>query len=269
MSAIPADWIKSAVTITPGFETAGDPYMGVSGDFDGMGISCGALQWNIGQGSLQAMVKAVGNAVVTKAMPVHGAQLWLACASSIAKGLGIVRGWQAGINLRPVPKAELRAFMGTPEMRAEQDKKIDSVAKTAHAGATAWATGMGAGAPSKRLFCWFFDLVTQNGGLERLTPAKVKAFIAANAPDKADDVICDFLAAIKGTSGHAKDARANAALWRNSAAGEKLPLLCMSYLRSMTSNPLWRHVVINRKGTIAMGKGHVNSTKWDFSAHGL
>ena len=269
MAAIPPDWIKSAVIITPGFETAGDPYMGVSGDFDGMGISCGALQWNIGMGSLQPMVKAVGKTVVTKAMPVHGAALWLACNSSIAAGLTIVRGWQTGTNLKPGPKAELRAFMGTPEMRAEQDRKIDKVAQTAHSQATAWATGSGTGAPTKRLFCWFFDIVTQNGGLKTLTPAKVKAFIAANAPDKADDVICDFLAGIKGSSGHAKDARANAVLWRNKAAGEKLPLLCMSHLRAMTSNPLWRHVVINRKGTIAMGEGHVNSAKWDLSKHGL
>jgi len=269
MASIPAGWIKTAVKITPGFETAGDPYMGVSGDFDRMGISCGALQWNIGQGSLQPMVKSVGKAVAVRTMPVHGDQLWQACAGSIAKGLAIVRGWQTGVNLKAVPKAELRAFMGSPEMRAEQDKVISGVATSAHTLATTWASGSGSGAPTKRLFCWFFDLVTQNGGLEGLTPADVKAFIAANSPDKADDLICDFLAGIKGNSGHDKDARANAALWRNQAAGEKLPLLCMSYLRSKTSNPLWRHVVVNRKGTIAMGKGRVNSTSWDFSSDGL
>ena len=56
MANIPADFVKAAVAITPGFEVSGDPYLGVSGDFDRMGISCGALQWNIGSNSLQPMV---------------------------------------------------------------------------------------------------------------------------------------------------------------------------------------------------------------------
>lgn len=268
MANAPADWIKSAVKITAGFETAGDPYMGVSGDFDGMGISCGVLQWNIGQASLQPMVKAVGQAVVSAAMPVNGAEMWSACTGSITSGLAIVRGWQAGAELKPGPKAELRALMGTPQMRAEQDKVIAGVAASAYKQATDWAAAGGA-APTKRLFCWFFDVLTQNGGLEGLTPAAVASFIATNTPEKADDLICDFLAEVAGTGGHAKDARANATLWRDQAAGEKLPILCMSYLRSKTALPKWRHVVINRKGAIAMGKGRVNSSLWDFSGEGL
>jgi hypothetical protein len=43
----------------------------------------------------------------------------------------------------------------------------------------------------------------------------------------------------------------------------------MSYLRSNTADPKWQHVVLNRKGTIAMGTGWVNSGKNDFSKHGL
>ncbi|HEY0116694.1 MAG TPA: hypothetical protein VGB54_13340 [Allosphingosinicella sp.] len=269
MTTIPEDWIKSAVAITPGFETAGDPYQGVAGDFDRMGISCGALQWNIGSDSLQPMVRAVGQPVVLRTMPVHGADMWQACTNSVSKGLAIVRGWQSRTKLKAKPAAELRALMGSREMRAQQDKRIQAVAAAAHKQGEKWAQESGDGPQSKRTFCWFFDLVTQNGGLEGLTASKVKAFIAANAPDKADDLICDFLAGVKGNGGHAKDARANAAAWRNKAAGDKLTLLCASYLRSMTSKPEWRHVVINRKATIAMGRGRVNSTDWNLSRHGL
>jgi hypothetical protein len=43
----------------------------------------------------------------------------------------------------------------------------------------------------------------------------------------------------------------------------------MSYLRAGKSNPKWQHVVLNRKGTIAMGRGRVNGKEWDFSAFGL
>ena len=123
--------------------------------------------------------------------------------------------------------------------------------------------------PSKRSFCWFFDIVTQNGDLKGLTFADVARFLDQNKPDRADDVICDFLDSRTGASGHVQDAKKNAAMWRNKTDDEKLELLVMSYLRSNSANPKWRHVVLNRKGTIAMGRGWVNSGKNDFAKHGL
>lgn len=269
MASAPNDWVEAAVAITPGFEVSGDPYVGVSGDFDDMGISCGALQWNIGQGSLQSMVKAIGRTAVVAAMPTHGVDMWQACNTTIKNGLAIVRGWQTNKKLKAKPKAELVALMGASAMRAEQDKKIANVAQVAFDRAETWATASPGRTPSKRLFCWFFDLVTQNGGLEGLTPRGVADFIAINTPNKADDVICDFLAGKKGTSGHVKDAVRNAVLWRDEATGERLELLCMSYLRSKTAVLKWQHVVLNRKGAIAMGGGWVNSGRFDFSEFDL
>jgi hypothetical protein len=271
--SLPVDWKQSAAAITFGFETSGDPYLMIAGDFDGMGISCGALQWNIGMGSLQPMVKAVGQNVVRAAMPTYGLQLWTASTTSIAKGLTIVRAWQTpdskGVpKLNATARKELGALMNTPEMRGQQDIKIDSIANTALTMANNWVAARGSGTISKRLYCWMFDLATQNGSLEGQTPQKVDAFISQNTPDRVDDLICDYLAAQLGT-GHKADARKNAALWRNNASTEKLELLCLTYLRSQTSVAKWRHVVINRKGTIAMGVGWVNSTARNFSNHGL
>jgi hypothetical protein len=269
MSNIPSDWIKAAVAITPSFETTGDPYVGVTGDFDEMGISCGALQWNIGMGSLQPMVKNVGEPVVKQTMPKLGKELWTACNSSITAGLKIVRGWQQGAELRPDARAELRAFMGLQEMRAQQDIKIGKKAESAFRMASEWAAHIPGGTPSKRSFCWFFDIVTQNGDLKGLTFEEVADFLEQNKPDKSDDFICDFLASRTGNSGHVRDAHKNAQLWRNKADGARLELLVMSYLRAQLSKPAFRHVVLNRKGTIAMGIGQVNGAKRDFSAHGL
>src|SRR5687768_12692168 len=132
MANIPADWIEAAVTITPGFEVAGDPYEGVSGDFDGMGISCGALQWNIGSNSLQPMVQAVGKAHVLATMPIQGAEMWTACNTTIKKGLQIVRSWQNGSKLSNSARTELRALMGSNDMRAQQDFRIEKVAQIAY-----------------------------------------------------------------------------------------------------------------------------------------
>ena len=220
-ASVPADWKVAAVKITPGFEVQGDPYEGVSGNFDAMGISCGALQWNIGSNSLQPMLGVVGQVHVLSVMPTFGAELSEA-ANAIDKGAGI-------------------AFRQ----------------------ASIWAASGNRDAPSKREFCWFFDLVTQNGGLEGLTLAEVRTFIA-NAGSGADDFICDFLATKTGPSGHVQDAHKNAALWRNTGDGRMIELLVASYLRSKTANPQWRHVVVNRKGTLAMGKGWVNSSLFDF-----
>jgi hypothetical protein len=215
------------------------------------------------------MVKAVGAPVVREAMPRFGDQLWKACNSSIATGLSVVRGWQNGDKLTPEAKAELRAFMGTPPMRVQQDERIARKAKAAFDTASEWAAHKPGGQPSKRSFCWFFDVVTQNGSLEGVSFEDVAQFLEQNKPDKADDFICNFLAARTGNSGHVKDAHKNADLWRNKADSEEIELLAMSYLRSETANPKWRHVVLNRKGTIAMGGGWVNGSKRDFSAHGL
>jgi hypothetical protein len=268
-TAVPTDWHASATKITPGFEVSGDPYEGVSGDFDRMGISCGALQWNIGKGSLQPMVVAVGSDVVRAAMPQLGSQMWSACTSPLQVGLGIVRSWQSGTKLTPPAKAELRKLMGTAEMRAEQDRRIAKVAERAFALADKWAQSGGKDGPSKREFLWFFDLVTQNGSLEGITRRHVENFIALNAPGRADDAICDYLAGLSGTSGHIRDAHKNAALWRNQADAEKLELLVLSYLRSGSADARWRHVVLNRKGSIAMGGGWVNSGNYSFASHGI
>ena len=267
-SSVPKDWKQAAVAITPGFETVGDPYVAVSGDFDGMGISCGALQWNIGSKSLQPMVLKAGKGVVLAHMPGFGQEMWDACSGSVAKGLAIVRGWQTGRSLKACPKAELRALMGSREMRAQQDERIDKVAGSAFAKAEKWAAPA-KGKPNKRQFCWFFDLETQNGSLKGVTMKHVQDFISGNRPGRTDDLICDFLEQMKGASGHVRDAKKNAAHWRDKATGEKLELLTLTYLRSAKSLPEWRHVVINRKGSIAMGGGWVNATQYDFSKFGL
>src|SRR5262245_15753274 len=70
--AISEDELAVLVKVTGTFENSGDPYEGVSGDFDGQGISCGVLQWNIGQGSLQPLVRAAGKPAVAASMPTFG-----------------------------------------------------------------------------------------------------------------------------------------------------------------------------------------------------
>jgi len=259
-------WIGKALTLTGGIETEGDPFRGVSGDFDKMGISCGCLQWNIGSNSLQPLVKPVGLTVVTQNMPTYGSDMWNAVNTDVTSGLAIVRSWQTGAKLKPVALKELGDLMGSPEMRQRQIDRVRQVATSAYAQATTWAGTLGRSAPTLREFCWFFDLLTQNGGLKGLKLSDVQKFINNHGATAVDDAICDFMAArTKADSGYL-DSKANATLWRNNIANKDLNLFVLSYLRSLLSRTEYRGLTMNRKGGIAAGAGWINRSKRNLSA---
>lgn len=265
--SLPAAWRAAALRITPGFESTGDPYRAVEGSFDGMGLSCGVLQWNLGQGSLQPLIRAVGKDHVCTAMPNHGARLWAACQSGNGSAVrALAKAWHKARRLDPLVRKELAALMSTPAMRAQQDKAIDAVAQAAAGQADAWARAAGRGAASLHEFAWFFDLVTQNGSLKGVTFGDVGAMIAAHGKTGAPAYICNELAAMAGATGHAADARRNGALWREATSEIARELLVASWLRAGKARAEWRAVVLNRKGTIAMGKGWVNSGRFDLLA---
>ena len=264
---LPESWIRTALRITGHFEDSADPLGGVSGDFDGMGISLGVLQWNIGSGSLQPLVKKVGQQSVVTLMQNCGPDMWTACNSTISKGLSIVRGWQNGQKLKPNPRAELKSFTHGDAFVAQQIAAANHVAQTAFSTVVAWNTEAGLGDPTVQDFCWFFDVITQNGGMKNVRATDVKNFIQASGANKADDVICDWLAARTQDDAGYKDSRKNAQLWRNSVPDDRLLLFAASYLRSQKSNLAWRADTLNRKATIALGTGwvHLEKHNLDFS----
>lgn len=263
--AISKNELDVLIKITGTFENAGDPYQGVSGDFDGQGISCGVLQWNIGQGSLQPLVKAIGKPAVLSAMPSFGNDMWKACESSLSIGLQIVRSWQSGATLKSGPKAELKRLMGSAPMVGQQDAAIRAVAAKAETMADKWAAERGQSSRTVQDLAWFFDIVTQNSSLKGLGFGDVTAFKKAAGPDKADDLICDWLAATNSKYAGKDDCHENAKLWRNSISGSSLDLLVLGYLRSQKSILQWRGDVLNRKGTLAVKRGRVHGKLFDLS----
>jgi len=258
----PDDWIRTALKVTGHFEDSSDPLGAVTGDFDGMGISLGVLQWNIGSNSLQAMVNAVGRETVVGLMPKFGPELWAACNCNVKQGLAICRGWQHGGLFVPDVHKELKAFTRSDAFVEQQIRRAQRVATEAYSAAQVYAAADPAyDAVTKALFAWFFDLFTQNGGLKGLGYGDVQQFIGPNGAALVDDVICNWLAARpKGSVGF-RDSNANANLWRNSVAGGCLSLFVLSYLRSQLSRPEYRADVMNRKGTIAVQTGWVHSEK--------
>lgn len=264
---LPDDWVKTALQVTGHFEDSDDPLGAISGDFDGMGVSVGVLQWNIGSGSLQPLVKQVGLKELQKCMPVFGSSLWEACNTGVAHGLTVVRGWQVGATLRKQERAELKAFARSEVFVAEQVRVAKQVASGAWAAAIAYAGQDPAYTrPTKALFAWFFDVYTQNGGLKGVGYDDVRTFTSANGVTRADDVICDWLATRTNTGDAYKDAALNAAAWRNHVPPAKLSLLVLSYLRALKSRTEYRGDVLNRKATIALGRGWVHREQHDLAA---
>lgn len=257
--------IETAMSITGDFESAGDPWTALTGNFDNMGISAGVLQWNLGQGTLQELAKGIGERVITHLMPTHGGDFWntvvrLTTKAAVTWSLQ----FQRNGNVVGTFARELAAVLGSPEGRAAQMDQCKDVAKWAGTQADAWA-GASRGAESGNLteFCWFFDLRTQQGSLNGLAWADVEKFKKANGLA----TLLDWLT--KGAGGHGRDAARNAALWAGitkTCPDWQTHLLLLGYLRALKAQAAYQRVVMNRRGAIAMKKGWVNSEYEDFSA---
>jgi hypothetical protein len=231
-----------------------------------MGVSLGVLQWNIGSSSLQPMVAAIGKDHVLETMPTYGRQMWDACSGTVQQGLAICRSWQSSARLRPDAFAELRTLTLSQPFVDQQIAKAGRVAELAWRDAQKFAADDPFYAEvTKGLFCWFFDLWTQNGGLKGLRYADVAAFVTRNGEAGSDDVICSWLASRPKSMTGYRDSNQNAGLWRNAVPPGRLSLFVLSYLRSQLSRTEYRADVMNRKATIAVGKGWVHRELHDLS----
>lgn len=252
---VPQDWIQTALSTTGHFEDAHQPFSAVTGNFDGMGISVGVLQWNIGSNSLQPLVLAMDPAKVRELCPTCGDDLLRACEPPCSEGLKIVDAWQIGGQFDPKILSELKAFAQSGDFVAQQVKAATNVAQRAYDTAAAWYESWRVPL-DKQGFCWFFDVFTQNGGISDITPMQVDGFIGGNTQHAVSSV-CSWLSARQSFEHGAKDAIKNAAGWKN-VSGTATRLFVASYLRSHKSKLEWRADVLNRKATIAVGSGWVH-----------
>ncbi len=77
-AAVSGDLASRCLALTGSFETgrlAPDCFAAVTGNFDGQGISFGALQWNLGQGTLQPLLKEMLRNHADVASTIFGAEL--------------------------------------------------------------------------------------------------------------------------------------------------------------------------------------------------
>lgn len=226
----------TCIKITSALE--GTDYSTVTNSFDGMGISCGVLQWNLGTGTLQSFILNKCNLNEYK-FPVPITPL-----QNLSKEDAVIFSKDVMHNEHGILKKEWidawKAFLTSPGVINLQKRAID---KYFHQ-AKCLAGELGMSHDNKHVMAWCFDTAVQSWSLGIGRPEINKS--------QAENIIT-----IYGTS--------NSIIWSDLTMNKDQQLLVIaSHLRALKCNPRWRNDFFNRKCTIAMKAGYVHGVKYDF-----
>jgi len=169
------------LALTAAFETGAPPpecFAIVTGDFDGMGISFGALQWNIGTGTLQALIKDLESqapALIDDVFHQHASELRAAINGPIPDALAWARTIQNLVtHVLSEPWRGLFKTLGrTPECRAAQGRGAGARFQRGLAMCDSY------GLWSERAAALMFDVVVQNGSISAVVDQQIRSDIAA------------------------------------------------------------------------------------------
>lgn len=162
-----APMAERAVALSGSFETGGgapDCFSALAGDFDGQGLSFGALQWNFGQGTLQPILEGLlsdHQEVMETAFDTHLPELTAALAGGKAAVLAFARSIQDPVR-RAVEepwRGMFRALGRTPECQAAQTEAAGAYARKGRSLASTY------GLWSERGYALMFDIAVQNGDI--------------------------------------------------------------------------------------------------------
>jgi len=238
----PASWLDSALMITGKYEGSG--FGQVTGNFDGQGISAGILQWNYGQGSLQSkillpLVNKMGAEWVDNFFPVS-VSITATMSPRKAKAYAKKHMLTGSIfNKKYVDSnwaRQWQLFLTQDEVIEVQREACASVASKA------FKYCEDHGMMSAKSFCWFFDIVTQNGSLKGVRkPINLSQY---------SEYLVD-------------DGGKNFNIWKQHNPSDETKILFIWTCKRVVRNQ-WASDVIARKGTIAHGTGVVHGQIHDF-----
>ncbi|GAO37743.1 peptidoglycan-binding protein [Sulfuricella sp. T08] len=223
------------LALTGAFETNSgfpDCFAGLSGDFDGQGISFGVCQWNFGQGSLQPLLKdmIVQHPDIVRSIFREQHDV---LATVLNAGKRELMSFAASIQ-HPVRHTINEPWCGmfkslarTQECQAIQQK----YAATLYQSALSLCSDFGLW--SQRAAALMFDIKVQNGSIRDLTKARILADFASLAPD----------------------------LPRTTLEVEKMKIVANR--RAEAANSRWVEDVRSRKLCIAKGEGIVHGIRYN------
>lgn len=229
---------KRCLALTGGFETGSgfpDCFAGLSGDFDGQGISLGVAQWNLGQGSLQPLLHEalrdypeVMADVFHEELPTLKAMLEDERAEQLAFARSIqhpVQHW-----LHEPWRGMFKALCRTRQFQDTQLRFVGNLFDNAKTLARQY------GLHSQRGLALMFDIMVQNGGIAKATAARIRADVA-------------------GLDGSLD------------ADGREVAVMrIVAERRAEAAKPEWMADVRARKLCIALGVGRVHGTDFDLAA---
>ena len=293
---MPEDFFQKALAITGQFETShslksGESWGAVADDFDGGGISCGLLQWNIKSVTLQPLVVSAGKEIVLRLMPTYGEAFWSACTTTNGReARETVLSWQTksqrtsgsdggGGALQPDVLSELQSLFRSDSMRRIQIDSARSRALAAWDYAVNWARDQRGEneKPTPREFAVFFDTYVHLGGMRTLGEngskktlgyADVLAFKSDRKGKDCIDEICDWLRNVSPPMLQSDEAHYNSDVFRKRLAPNETDLFILCYLRAMKATSAGGRVkalALCRRGTILFDEGKVNQTLFHFS----
>ena len=177
------------LALTSSFETGDMPpecFCGITGDFDGQGISFGALQWNLGQGTLQPLLQEVFEQHPHVCRDIFHEHFDVVTAlkdstreEQVAFGRSIqnIRNFRVNEPWRGMMK-QLGRTSEFQRVQADHAGKI-------HARAMTMCKEYGL--TTERGAALMFDICVQNGSISPVVKAQIMADISV-LPDKADQV---------------------------------------------------------------------------------
>jgi hypothetical protein len=226
--------LNRCLELTGAFETSLPPpecYAKVSGNFDKMGISFGALQWNLGQGSLQTLFAKIENRhpkLIDEVFHVNGKEWRDVLKRNKAEAVA----WAASVQ---TPKNQLfepwRGLFRAIGQRDECHHVQCEFVKDVYVRALQLCREYGL--QSERAVALFFDIITQNGSIK---------------PEVKKLIMQDF-------NGHP--------ITGNLRTDEPVRLRIVANRRADVANPRWREDVRKRKLAIADGVGVVHGGNYD------
>jgi hypothetical protein len=223
------------LALTGAFETSAPPpecFAGLSGDFDGQGMSFGALQWNLGQGSLQPLLEEMDRAhpeileeIFDDHYPVLRSMLKAEREEQLAWARSIqdLRRFVVGEPWRGLFKTLGRR----EEFQAIQVKAADRLYRAALALCKTYRVW------SERAEALMFDIKVQNGSISQLVKAQIEQ---------------EFGRLDQGSGPDAE---------------EVARLRIIANRRAEAADPRWVEDVRARKLTIANGEGTLHGMYFD------
>ncbi|CAA7615801.1 Peptidoglycan-binding domain 1 protein [Candidatus Terasakiella magnetica] len=221
------------LALTGAFETNTAPpdcFAGLTGDFDKQGMSFGALQWCLGQGSLQPLLQEMRTTHPQRLAGIFGAQyneLTAMLDHPLDQQLAWARSIQTAKGAITEPWCnQFKALGLSPEFQAIETAAAAKIFTKALDLCRKFQVR------SERAVALMFDICVQNGSISAAVTAQIQSD-AARLP----------------------------------ASGDEVPLLrIIANRRAEAANPDWVEDVRKRKLAIAEGGGVVHGASYDLAA---